>query len=91
MQIVQQDYMTQILRVSIPGDMRHWGTLTAKVVVRQPNGYELETAGDIVLCGQQAQITIRYPLMDDGSWGQIEGFCKAFEYNKGTYTFTAHL
>ena len=91
MQVIQRDYMTQLLKLSIPGDVRHWGRLTAKVVIEQPSGYVLETAECVVHGGKQAEIAVRYPLLDDGAWEQIEGFCKAFEYEMGTYTFTAHL
>ena len=91
MQVIQRDYMTQLLKLSIPGDVRHWGPLTAKVVIEQPSGYVLEAAGCVVHRGKRAEIAVRYPLLDDGAWEQIEGFCKAFEYEMGTYTFTAHL
>ena len=91
MQVVQKDYMTQLLKLYIPGDVRHWGTLTASVEITQPSGYRLETTGRVTHQGKRAEIEVRYPLMDDGAWEQIEGFCKAFEYGMGTYTFAVHL
>ena len=44
MRPIQRDYITQLLTLSIPGDARHWGRRTAKVVIVQPSGYVLERA-----------------------------------------------
>ena len=89
MQVIQSGYMTQVLKLQLPGDPNHWGKLTAHVSVTQPSGYTLELDADLVSEGKRAEIPISYPLMDDGAWEQVEGMVATAEYEMGVHTFVA--
>ena len=89
MQVIQADYTTQVLKLQLPGDPNHWGKLTARVSVTQPSGYTLELDADLVSEGKRAEIAIRYPLMDDGAWEQVEGLVATNEHEMGVHTFVA--
>ena len=91
MQVRQKDYMTQLLRLYLPGAVEHWGQLSAAVEITQPCGYHTEMEGRVTRQGKWAEIEIRYPLMDDGAWEQVEGYCKAFDFEMGHYTFALRL
>lgn len=91
MQILQRDYMTQLLKLYVPGDVAHWDQLSARVEITQPCSYRQTLTAPIQMIGKHANIELRYPLMDDGAWEQIEGFCKATAYGMGTYTFKVDL
>ena len=89
MQVIQADYMTQVLKLQLPGDPNHWGKLTAHVSVTQPSAYTLELDADVKSQGKRAEIPIRYPLMDDGAWEQVKGLVATTEYEMGVHTFVA--
>ena len=89
MQVIQADYMTQVLKLQLPGDPNHWGKLTAHVSVTQPCGYTLELDADLMSEGKRAEIPICYPLMDDGAWEQVEGMVATREHKMGVHTFVA--
>ena len=91
MRVIQADYMTQLLRLQLPGDPNHWGKLTAQVSVTQPSGYTLELEADVRSDGKKAEVSIRYPLIDDGAWEQIEGLNRSSDWAMGTHTFTAQI
>ena len=91
MQVTRADYMTQLLRLQLPGDPNHWGRLTAKVSVAQPCGYTLEMEADVRSEGKRAEVPIRYPLMDDGAWEQIEGPVSSRLSAMGVHTYTAQI
>ena len=87
MQVIQTDYTTQVLKLHLPGDPRHRGKLTSRVTVTQPSGYALEIDGDLQTEGKRAEVRVRYPLMDDGAWEQIEGPGSSLVYEMGVTTF----
>ena len=96
MQVTQSDYMTQVLRLYMPGDLAHWGHLTARVNATQPSGYaqQFETAVDIR--GKHVEVALRYPLMDDGAWEQSNQPKSALSeatpnFEMGTYSFRVQL
>lgn len=91
MLIIPLDFMTQQIRLQVPGDMAHWGRITARVDVTQPCGYARSHTCPVTLDGRHGLIELRYPLMDDGAWGQVSGFCKAFDFEMGVYRFDVQL
>ncbi len=91
MQVVQADYMTQLLTLTLPGDPKHWGRLSAWVKVTQPCGYSVELDGDLRTEGKQAKVRIHYPLMDDGAYEQIEGPASSLLFDMGATTFTVEI
>ncbi len=91
MQVIQADYTTQVLKLQLPGDPRHWGKLSARVKVTQPSGYALEMDGDLQVDGKRAEVRVRYPLMDDGAWEQIEGRASSLHYEMGVTTFEVSI
>ena len=91
MQAIQAGYMTQVLRLQLPGDANHWGKLTARVSVTQPCGYTLELGAEVESEGRRTEIPVRYPLMDDGAWEQIEGPHRSTDYEMGVHTFTVQV
>ena len=101
MQVIQADYITQVLKLQLPGDPKHWGSLIARVAVTQPCGYVLEVDAEVEVEGKRGQIAVRYPLMDDGLWDEIDGpspirkydtgSVSPHMYDMGTYRFTVEV
>ncbi len=88
MQVTQADYMTQVLTLTVPGDPNHWGRLSARVRVTQPCGYGVDLDGDLRTEGRHAEVRIRYPLMDDGAYEQIDGPVSSLLFDMGVTSFS---
>ena len=88
MEFIDNDYWWKSLVLDCPEDA---ADLTARVQVRQPQGYVQElTVDEVEVRGGKARVPILYPLVDDGRYDPKPGFWQD-GWLMGEYRFDAQL
>ena len=88
MKLIENDYWWKTLILDCPPGAQG---LTARVQVRQPQGYVQDvTVADVELHDGQAHVPILYPLVDEGRYDPPEGRWNS-AWVMGEYRFAAQL
>ena len=88
MRLIEHDYWWKTLILDYPAEA---SDLTARVRVRQPQGYVQElTVEDVELRDGQAHVPILYPLVDEGRYDAKPGMWEG-AWLMGAYRFDVEL